>query len=1145
MDVWTGGAGVSNPRYSAGANWSGGIAPLNNGLGTLNFPVPVTNGFMEVDISANVQAVYFYGSPAEQEYDFQPLGGGTLTIGSGGISSQSGLTTLLFNYVPTVLSASQIWDGTGGYIFDPQQISETGGARMLTTRGDVYLLGSNTFTGGVTVATGRLFVETPTSAGVSGTITLDDNTSLQTWFEAVNLANPVSLGNNVTFGNNGFQSPQSTLTLSGNVTASSSSTTFTVNNGSAVIFAGNLGGSAPTTLTIDGYGPKLPSDGGSQVVVQGLLDNVTGIDVEGASLILAPSGSVSASYSGLSASGVTVGSSDDQTSYLGFDGAFATTSGSVAAFLSAHGPGGSGLYSNFFGTLGFDTFANPGTPNTFSGPIDLSGFSSANFIGLGSSTAAILSGTLTPVSSTNTYPFGGGGGTLTLSSTSSLPDNGGTTLTMTGPTPEPLTLILQGNNAYSGGTFSYGGVLIFDSPTPGTPIHLGGGYVGYTEHASDIDAAQTFVNLFQISGQGGVIGFDSADPMNPRAPIGYPIDLSAFNSDNNPFIGTATSATLTGMITPAANTYQFTGVKGGSLTISSALTGTAGVVIGLSSPIETNGSESTVNITPTEPGSNTYSGGTTFNSGELWINSDNALGLGTISVPDSASTIISPFLAPFGSPTVTLANPIALGSIGTGPVTPGLEIGDGNSGAAMLVLTGVISDYPAEQGLLSIDGPVTLTNANTYSGGTNFTGSGNAVILVGNNSALGSGPITLQAQAVLAPAGGPVTLGNSIVLNDTLTLGQFENTNSLTLNGVISGYNGLVIDGPVALTNSNTYSGGTNINDAVLTITNPNALGTGPVDLSNASVTDNFSNPSFLDLQGTSESSVNLVPDAVLTLNTDTNAISPPADYSGAINGDSTNQVMVTGTGVEELTGSSTYGGGTTVVSGRLIAGAPMALGSGGVTVNGGAGLEVSNPTVITNALTLAPGATVSGGGTFSPPGGLTIAGSGTAISPGSDGIFSTYVDTLSFGTPLAFGAGGQYLFDVQDASGAAGVGYDTINVTGLLTISGAPFTIMVRSITPGGFGSLGPAATFNPAMSYTWTLVNASGGISMFNAADFSINTSSFQNSLAGGNFMVGESGNMLTLNFTPVPEPSTWALMAGGLGVVLFVGIRRTRRA
>ena len=75
------------------------------------------------------------------------------------------------------------------------------------------------------------------------------------------------------------------------------------------------------------------------------------------------------------------------------------------------------------------------------------------------------------------------------------------------------------------------------------------------------------------------------------------------------------------------------------------------LTIGLVNPIESNLSESTVTL----EGDNTFSLGTTFNSGALYINNNNALGTGPIAVPDIASTNIVPSLAPFGG-NVTLAN---------------------------------------------------------------------------------------------------------------------------------------------------------------------------------------------------------------------------------------------------------------------------------------------------------------------------------------------------------------------------------------------------------------------------------------------------------------------------------------------------------
>jgi autotransporter-associated beta strand protein len=827
-----------------------------------------------VNTAANLSGITFQNPSTYTSYYFYSSNSNALTIGSGGITSAAGAGVSLG--IPVVLSANQTWNA-GSYL---QTFDAITGPGSLTTNGYVYLDNysdtGTTFSGGLTVASGYFSLEDANAAG-TGPITIESGSEFYAY--NANLPNAVTLGASVTLGSDseyGFN-----LTLSGPVTLQSAATSVSIDAYSSITIAGAVSGPASTALSLSsnaypGTGSLLTYDGGSQVVFQGTLSNVTAVNVSNLSLILAPSGPPASAFNP-SASGLLV----TNQSYLGLDGTFSSTPMAVSTFLSTYGPT---LGPTISGTLGFDTIANPSSPNTFSDAINLSAFTSSSFQGLGSETAAIITGTITPPG--NAYPFGGGGGTLTVQS--ALVDGGSPRSVAMNSTSEPLTVILQSTgNTYTGGTTSNGGVLIFDSPTPTVAgsIQLTGsysgnvGYVGYTSKATNITAAANFVSLISTSASTGVIGFDTLGGDSPLGPITDPINLTAFG-EIGPFLGTSTSATLEGTITPANNQYQFTGVKGGSLTVSSPLTDTAAsAVIGLAYPIEAAGTISTVTLS----GTNTYTGGTTLNSGAVFISNGSALGTGTISIPSTdhnSPTVPPPSLAPYGS-TVTLGNAISVGAGVNG--NPAVEFGN-YSTTDMLVLNGVISDYPSQSGHVGIQGPVTLNQANTYTGGTTLNGSysTNVPVYIGNNAAFGTGQITVNEPATLIPdAGGPVALANSIELGDTLTLGQATNPYLLTLNGIINGYYGLAINGPVALNGANTFTGSVVINNAAVSIGNPGALGTGTVALNGSTVTDNFSNPSYLDLTGDSTSMIVLVPSATLTLNTDYYAV--PATFQGNI----------------------------------------------------------------------------------------------------------------------------------------------------------------------------------------------------------------------------------------------------------------------
>lgn len=235
--------------------------------------------------------------------------------------------------------------------------------------------------------------------------------------------------------------------------------------------------------------------------------------------------------------------------------------------------------------------------------------------------------------------------------------------------------------------------------------------------------------------------------------------------------------------------------------------------------------------------------------------------------------------------------------------------------------------------------------------------------------------------------------------------------------------------------------------------------------------------------------------------------------------------------GYTVLRNASSYTGGTQVTGGTLVVGQNSALGTGGVIVDGGI-LSIANGVTFGNSLGFgAAGGTLGGNGSFSAP--LTL-GADVTIAPGDS------PGTLNFLSGLTLNDGGTLAIEVQGATGTPGTDWDFLNITGTLNLTPLTtgnYTLQAISLNLAG----SPGAVSGLGSSGSWIIATASGGITGFDANDFTIDASQFVNV---GFLSLTQSGNSLVLNFSPVPEPSTYALFALGLAVII-VAARRRRQA
>jgi autotransporter-associated beta strand protein len=233
--------------------------------------------------------------------------------------------------------------------------------------------------------------------------------------------------------------------------------------------------------------------------------------------------------------------------------------------------------------------------------------------------------------------------------------------------------------------------------------------------------------------------------------------------------------------------------------------------------------------------------------------------------------------------------------------------------------------------------------------------------------------------------------------------------------------------------------------------------------------------------------------------------------YSGVLTG--SGSLTKVGGGRLALTGANTFSGATNVNAGEL-------------ALNGS----------IANSLSVASLASLSGTGTVG--GNATIAGTHSpGNSPGAQ----------PFNGNLTYEAGAVVNWElVGNTTGAPGTNYDQILLpTGNLTFSGS--TTLALS-----FNSVGSSVDWTNAfwnVNRSWIVYDLSGGtttgLSNLSLGGSLLDSSNQPLSPTGrGYFTTSLAGQDVMLNFTAVPEPSTWAMALAGLACGGYVMRRRRKR-
>lgn len=486
----------------------------------------------------------------------------------------------------------------------------------------------------------------------------------------------------------------------------------------------------------------------------------------------------------------------------------------------------------------------------------------------------------------------------------------------------------------------------------------------------------------------------------------------------------------------------------------------------------------TLTLNSTANGSYSFSGGTLQHTLNTWTFNKGA----TISSAITATTLAGSQSANI----TTTANSDAGKLTITGPVT--------------MAGTGSLNWFRPDGRFLFKDNTVTLTNVGLAAG----YGSGGSTYTFDNSTV----SITSEATSGSANRGfllvsGTINVTNNSAITTPYAMISYGGTGALSISS------GTFTTGKLEFNPYNGTNVGTlNLDGGTLALTELARLSNNPVG-GNTTVNLNLNggvmkalanNTKFINSSaGTTTNAKVMAGGAKI----DTNGfnITIPVELVSGTAGDG--GLLKSGLGALTLNRTNTYTGATTISAGTLVIASTGSIAtSSQIDVGAGSTLNVS----AVSGFSLASGQTLKGSGTVT---GAMIVGSGATLAIGNS------PGTMTFNNNLTLAAGSTSDFEINGLT--AGL-YDLAQ--GGAGSQTAAFGGTLNLVFQSGFNTVGTLKIFDfENYSGSFTSVNTSG--------------------LAGG---YSASFDSLTGVVNVVPEPSTWALLSGGLTVMMV--LRRRRR-